>query len=281
MKLKVVLDRVTCRDTEDIVGADEFYVRGTVTTSLVSKFFLTEPMNIRVGQTLSFDKDQRIIFEGDLPKSGEISVALEAWDSDSGKGWEEGTYRKVLNEIGGAFADKAPTAIAAALKSSDVKASSTKAGDTKASSTKADDTKASSTKASSTKAGDTKAGDTKAGDTKASSTKAGDTKVDATKPAVQPAAGPDLSIQMRNLAVDAALTPKVGKAVLEIADQILSSVVASVDADDALGFAQLDLAIADLGTEACVKREVVNFKQEGIGVSTWDYDLHYSIHVEP
>lgn len=89
MKMHVFLDRVTCRDTEDSKGTDDFYVTGGVVAGVNAKEFLTRPRSICKGQTMLFAGDDRKLFTGELPKFGDILIELTAWDADLGGDWEQ------------------------------------------------------------------------------------------------------------------------------------------------------------------------------------------------
>ncbi len=218
MKLKVVLDRVVCRDTEDIVGADEFYVSGAVATDLGARAILTKPMDIKEGQDLAFDAAQRVIFEGELPESGNLVIDLTAWDSDFGKDWNEKGYRQAVKAIADALAQHAATALVPTL--------------------------------------------------------AGAAAVGLTGPL-------GLIVVPIVAKVGVPIAREAAKVVVGLVDKGLNSIIEASDPDDLLGSLSIDIPVADLGRTAGITRRVWGFKQGGVGISTWDYDVHYSIHIEP
>ncbi|MGW1076780.1 hypothetical protein [Streptomyces sp. NPDC002537] len=213
MKLKVILDRISCRDTEDIVGSDEIYIQGAVAADSVIQPILTKPVDIREGQILAFADDQRVIFNGELPKSGNLIINLRAIDSDFGKDWEGKGYRKAVREIADSLAENAHYVVAPALAVATA--------------------------------------------------------------GLNPFLIPVVSY-VGGLAAD-----KAAKVVVGIVDKGVAAVIEASDPDDVLGTLEKEIAVADLGHEARVMPGVWSFKETGIGVSTWDYDIHYSIHIEP
>ncbi|MGW1077918.1 hypothetical protein [Streptomyces sp. NPDC002537] len=251
MKLKVVLDRVVCRDTEDIVGADEFYVSGVVATNFGAQPVLTKPMDIRNGQDLAFDTAQRVVFEGELPESGNLVINLNAWDSDFGKDWEEKGYHKAVKSIGDMLAERAPEAldaVRAAGKAPTADGTAPVAGD-----------KAPAVAGKAPVAGE---------------------KAAPAATAKSPAAAGGGKTPTAD--ADARMAVDIAKVVVEVVDKVLTSVVKGADPDDLLGTLTLDIPVTEIGREPRVMPKVWGFKQGGgAGISTWDYDVHYSIHVEP
>ncbi len=259
MKLKVVLDRVVCRDTEDIVGADEFYVSGAVATNFGAQPVLTKPMDIKEGQDLAFDAKQRVIFEGELPESGNLVINLNAWDSDFGKDWEEKGYHKAVKSIGDKLAERAPEALDAlrAAGKAPTADSTAPVGADKAPVVGTDKAPAAAGKAP-------VAGEKAA---PAATAKASAAAISGKAPADD---------------ADARMAVDIARVVVDVVDKVLTSVVKGADPDDLLGSLSIDIPVTEIGREPRVMSKVWGFKQGGgAGISTWDYDVHYSIHVEP
>lgn len=111
-RIRVELAYVTCRDTEDVTGADEFYIAGVVITDNANlrKGILTTPISINDGQTKTFRPEETILFEGDLPDNQSVGLMLQAYDEDAAKDWSKRpewintTTQKVGTAAGGAVA---------------------------------------------------------------------------------------------------------------------------------------------------------------------------------
>ncbi|MEH1872217.1 hypothetical protein [Nostoc sp.] len=114
-KLKVELVDVYCRDTEDITGADDFYLVGGLVGGGITKGILTTPVKINDKQRKSFQPDQAVLFEGEIPQGESIKGGLKAYDEDAGKDW--GKYgdavKKITSAISGAIATTSPQGAAA------------------------------------------------------------------------------------------------------------------------------------------------------------------------
>lgn len=87
LRMRIVLDELTCRDTEDM-GVDEVYVTGGVIAGIKANRFVTQPHSMCSGQTMLWAGTDRVLFEGDLPKSGDILLELTLWESDKPAAWE-------------------------------------------------------------------------------------------------------------------------------------------------------------------------------------------------
>ncbi|MCL6749875.1 hypothetical protein KBT16_02320 [Nostoc sp. CCCryo 231-06] len=109
-KVKVELVDVYCRDTEDITGADDFYLVGGFAGGQVSKAILTTPIKINDKQKKSFKPDQAVLFEGEVPQGQSVKGGLKAYDEDAGKDWAKygETVQKISSAISGALAAAGP-----------------------------------------------------------------------------------------------------------------------------------------------------------------------------
>jgi hypothetical protein len=114
---QVTIDLITvsCRDTEDLTGADEFYLLGAVARDNGPPTpVLTSPININDGQTRGFDPAQARIFDGKLAPRESLALSLIAYDEDVAHDWEN--RPKWINDmgakLGGAGAGVAATALA-------------------------------------------------------------------------------------------------------------------------------------------------------------------------
>jgi hypothetical protein len=95
--VQVYLDQVTCFDTEDLTGADEFYVIGTIYTvdRRIVRPVATQPMDINDGQTFKFGPGGGYVFNEYLPDDAIVQLELRAFDEDAGSGAEK--YSKILS----------------------------------------------------------------------------------------------------------------------------------------------------------------------------------------
>ncbi|MEH2317562.1 hypothetical protein [Nostoc sp.] len=111
-KVKVELVDVYCRDTEDITGADDFYLLGGLVGGAITKAILTTPIKINDKQKKSFKPDQAVLFEGEIPQGQSIKGGLKAYDEDAAKDWAQygDTVKKIASVISGALAAAGPQA---------------------------------------------------------------------------------------------------------------------------------------------------------------------------
>lgn len=113
-RVKVYLRSVSCKDTEDITGADDFYCVGGGAVvparrgkAVESTARLSEPLKINDGQTKYFPKnpkDQTIVFEGDVDEGDFVECQLSFYDEDfsAPKDWDA-KYDALLSAIGSAI----------------------------------------------------------------------------------------------------------------------------------------------------------------------------------
>ena len=102
--LKIELIDVTCRDTEDITGADDFYLMGTLVGGTVQKAILTRPIKINDKQTKSFRPEDTVLFEGEIPQGQSVKGGLKAFDEDAAKDWAKygDTVKKITSAVSAA-----------------------------------------------------------------------------------------------------------------------------------------------------------------------------------
>ena len=100
VRMKIELVNVYCGNTEDVTGADEFYLVGALAGGTVVKPILTTPININDKQTKTFPTGQTVIFEGDVPQGQSVKGGIKAFDEDFGKDWAQ--YGSVVTGISGA-----------------------------------------------------------------------------------------------------------------------------------------------------------------------------------
>jgi hypothetical protein len=98
--MKIELIDVYCRDTEDVTGADEFYLVGALAGGTVVKPILTKPININDKQRKTFPADQSILFEGEAPQGESVKGGIKAYDEDFAKDWAK--YGSAVTGISGA-----------------------------------------------------------------------------------------------------------------------------------------------------------------------------------
>ncbi|MFD8197858.1 hypothetical protein [Streptomyces wuyuanensis] len=104
-RLTITLQTVVCGDTEDLTGADEFYVAGGVTNASGKyKATLTKPIDINDGQTKTFSANfsnprDAIIFDDDVAADDIINVGLEFRDADVSTADFDAEYQALLHEL--------------------------------------------------------------------------------------------------------------------------------------------------------------------------------------
>jgi hypothetical protein len=101
-QVRIELLDVKCGNTEDITGADHFYIVGALSDGTNTKAALTTPIRINDGQTKSFRADQRVIFDAYVPNGVTVRGGLKAYDEDFGKDWSR--YGPKVTEITNAVA---------------------------------------------------------------------------------------------------------------------------------------------------------------------------------
>jgi hypothetical protein len=100
--MKIELIDVYCRDTEDVTGADEFYLVGALVGGTVRKAILTKPIDINDNQRKTFPADQTVLFEGEVPQGQSVKGGIKAYDEDAAKDWAK--YSSTVNAISAAVA---------------------------------------------------------------------------------------------------------------------------------------------------------------------------------
>lgn len=85
-RVTITLTSVYCRDTEDITGADEFYVAGGAGTGPLSgsksKAILTKPIDINSPEKRILSDKEYVIFDDDVHVNDFIEIGLEFRDKD-------------------------------------------------------------------------------------------------------------------------------------------------------------------------------------------------------
>ncbi|MDP8929214.1 MAG: hypothetical protein M3O70_11755 [Actinomycetota bacterium] len=101
VRVRVSLDSVACRDTEDVTGADHFYLAGVVTDGETVKEVLTRPLKINNGQTISFGEGGGTIFHVDAPTDRILKVTFVGFDQDAGSDWKriEGGVKQATDAV--------------------------------------------------------------------------------------------------------------------------------------------------------------------------------------
>ncbi|HEY9674757.1 MAG TPA: hypothetical protein V6D11_25180 [Waterburya sp.] len=95
--VRIELLDVKCGNTEDVTGADEFYIVGALSDGTNTKAALTSPMDINDGQTKPFRADQRVIFDANVPNGVTVRGGLKAYDEDYAKDWSQ--YGSMVEKI--------------------------------------------------------------------------------------------------------------------------------------------------------------------------------------
>lgn len=88
VRMKIELIDVYCRDTEDVTGADDFYLVGALVGGGVTKPILTTPIKINDKQRKTFPGGQTVLFEGEVPQGQSVKGGIKA----GGTGWSTWNY---------------------------------------------------------------------------------------------------------------------------------------------------------------------------------------------
>lgn len=126
-RIRVELVDVYCRDTEDVTGADEFYIVGAVGSysklgavgdDLKLRTVLTVPISINDKQRKSFGQGGGIVFDDDVPENQTLYIVLAGFDEDSNKDWSK--HGDMVTKLGstistGLLASNAPPAQVAGI----------------------------------------------------------------------------------------------------------------------------------------------------------------------
>jgi hypothetical protein len=88
VNVRIELVDVYCDNTEDVTGADEFYLVGVAKADGAEpKPILTTPIDINDGQRRTFASSEITMFEGALPEEGLVALYVQAYDEDAAKDW--------------------------------------------------------------------------------------------------------------------------------------------------------------------------------------------------
>lgn len=112
VNIKIELMDVYCGDTEDITGADDFYLVGALVGGGTTKAILTRPVKINDKQTKRFAPEDSVLFEGDIPQGQSVKGGLSAYDEDAAKDWARygDTIKQISNSVSSALAGAGPEA---------------------------------------------------------------------------------------------------------------------------------------------------------------------------
>jgi hypothetical protein len=103
-QVRIELLDVKCGNTEDVTGADEFYIVGAMSDGTNTKAALTSPISINDGQTKSFPWNQQVIFDANVPQGVTVRGGLKAFDEDLAKDWSK--YGPTVNKISAKVIEK-------------------------------------------------------------------------------------------------------------------------------------------------------------------------------
>lgn len=105
-RIKIELIDVYCADTEDVTGADDFFLVGALVGGGQTKAILTRPIKINDKQRKSFRPEECVLFDGDIPEGQSIKGGLKAYDEDAGKDWSRygDTVKQIASAVSSALA---------------------------------------------------------------------------------------------------------------------------------------------------------------------------------
>ncbi|MBB3836322.1 hypothetical protein FHS57_000304 [Runella defluvii] len=100
-KYKVVIENVTCSDTESIHSGDKLVLSGLIATGNKQKGYALPLLRINTGQTKSYPADTSLLFD-DFSKESTIGIVVHAVDIDQNDGWYENkeNIKNLAVEIG-------------------------------------------------------------------------------------------------------------------------------------------------------------------------------------
>lgn len=105
-RIRVWLQSVKCRDTEDTTGADEFYLVGFVSDGGTTKPVLTKTVSVNDNQTKPLSMNgNSLVFDANVPDDRVLKVGLVAYDKDSSSDWEKNkdVAKKIADTAGAAL----------------------------------------------------------------------------------------------------------------------------------------------------------------------------------
>lgn len=114
-KVKIELVDVYCGDTEDVTGADDFYLVGALVGGGQTKAILTRPIKINDKQRKSFSPDDSVLFDGEIAEGQTIKGGLKAYDEDAAKDWGKhgATVQEISSNISSALGAVGPEGVIA------------------------------------------------------------------------------------------------------------------------------------------------------------------------
>lgn len=119
IRLAIDLVSVYCSNTEDVTGADEFYLLGSaIADNGSSRAVITSPVSINDRQTRGFPPDQSRIFDGELLPTESVALLLQSYDEDVAHDWRN--RPKWVNDVGGKVAGTVGAGAATALVSNPI-----------------------------------------------------------------------------------------------------------------------------------------------------------------
>lgn len=115
VRMKIELVDVSCGNTEDVTGADEFYLVGALAGGTVVKPILTTPISINDKQRKTFPAGQTVLFEGEVPQGQSVKGGIKAYDEDAAKDWAKygSTITQISDAVSQALAKAGPTGVTA------------------------------------------------------------------------------------------------------------------------------------------------------------------------
>lgn len=87
VRVRIEVVEIHCGNTEDVTGADEFYLVGALSDGTDARSSLTRPIDINDKQTKTLPDDQKVLFDARVPVGKSIRGGLIAYDEDYAKDW--------------------------------------------------------------------------------------------------------------------------------------------------------------------------------------------------
>lgn len=90
VEILVELIEIQCGNTEDVTGADEFYILSAFTGGTIASAnsAITRPIAINDGESKAIPETDAVMIHARVPASGKLAGKMRAYDEDYAKTWE-------------------------------------------------------------------------------------------------------------------------------------------------------------------------------------------------
>ena len=101
IRIQVEVLEIRCGNTEDVTGADEFYLVSALSDGVTPRGNVTRPLDINDNQTKTLPDDQKVLYEASVPVGKSVVGGMIAYDEDYAKDWakQKEMITKVTDKI--------------------------------------------------------------------------------------------------------------------------------------------------------------------------------------